>query len=152
MTTLMKMLAGGAGLAALATAAPATAQYPYGSYNYASPYGYAYGYNAQATSVAQQQCTAAVQNRLYTRTGLSGIIGSLFGMSGTSGRVLSITEARPLRTHIRVRGIATSGRYSYNPYGYGYYGSLGAGYTPDLEFRCNVDYNGYVRSVDIRRR
>jgi hypothetical protein len=147
MTSLMKMLAGGAGLAALATAAPATAQY-YPQYGY----NYGYGYGAMSTQTAASQCTAAVQNRLYTRTGLSGLVGSLFGLSGTSARVLSVTEARPLRTHIRVRGIATSGRQQYSPYGYGYYGALGAGYAPDLQFRCNVDYNGYVRSVDIRRR
>jgi hypothetical protein len=24
--------------------------------------------------------------------------------------------------------------------------------VPDLQYRCDVDYNGYVRNVDIRRR
>lgn len=149
MTRMKKVLAGGLGVAALATAAPLSAQYAY-------PYGYnsynPYAYNANATAMAQQQCTAAVQNRLYTRTGLSSIITSLFGLSGTSPRVVSITEVRPLRTEIRVRGLATTGRYAYNPYGYGYYGALGAGYQPDLRFRCDVDYRGYVRNVDIDRR
>jgi hypothetical protein len=143
MTTLTKLIAGGAGIAALATAGAASAQYY-------SPY--AYGYGAANTQAAESQCTAAVQNRLYTRTGLGGLIGSLFGMSGTSARVLGITDVRPMRTHIRVRGVATSGRYASSPYGYGYYGALGAGYAPDLQFRCDVDYNGYVRDVDIRRR
>jgi len=156
MKTLMKILAGGAGLAALATAAPATAQYayPYGYNNYANPYGYsnAYGYNANATAMAQQQCTAAVQNRLYNRTGLTGIIGSLFGMSGTSARVLSVTGVTPNPTFVRVRGLATSGRYAATPYGYGYYGALGAGYAADLRFKCDVDYRGYVRDIDIVRR
>jgi hypothetical protein len=153
MTSLTKLLAGGAGLAALATAVPASAQ----NYPYANTYGYGYNYGYGAyggmnTQAAASQCTAAVQNRLYSRTGLSGIIGSLFGMSGTSARVLGVTSINPNRYSIRVKGLATSGRYAYNPYGSGYYGALGAGYQPDLQFRCDVDYNGYVRNVDIRRR
>jgi hypothetical protein len=146
MTILGKFLAGGAGLAALAAAGPATAQY-YPSYGYN-----AYGYGAINTQTAVNQCTAAVQNRLYTRQGLSGIVSSLFGLSGTSGRVLSVTSVDPNRSSIRVRGTATSGRYASNSYGYGYYGSLAAGYVPDLQYRCDVDYRGYVRNVDIRRR
>jgi hypothetical protein len=151
-TSMMKLLAGGAGLAALAAAAPASAQYPYG-YNYGyNNYGYNYGYGAVNTQTAASQCTAAVQNRLYTRTGLTGIIGQLLGVSGTSARVLSITRVTPNRNSIRVRGLATSGRYAYNPYGAGYYGALGAGYVPDLSFKCDVDYRGYVRDIDIDRR
>jgi hypothetical protein len=148
------MLAGAAGAAALATAVPAMAQYPYGY----SPYGYnTYGYNSYSpygmnTQAAASQCTAAVQNRLYTRTGLSSIITSLFGLSGTSARVLSVTRVTPNRSYVRVRGLATSGRYSYNPYGAGYYGATAAGYVPDLSFKCDVDYRGYVRDIDITRR
>jgi hypothetical protein len=163
---LTKLLAGAAGAAALATAVPAAAQYPYGynpsgynngynsygynsyGYNSYSPYG-AYGMNTQA---AAQQCTAAVQNRLYTRTGLSSIITSLFGLSGTSARVLSVTRVTPNNGYVRVRGLATSGRATYNPYGSGYYGALGAGYAADLSFKCDVDYRGYVRDIDITRR
>jgi hypothetical protein len=154
-----KLLAGAAGAAALITAVPAAAQYPYGynPYGYSnygnnsySPYGYgAYGMNTQA---AAQQCSAAVQNRLYTRTGLSSIITSLFGLSGTSPRVLQVTQITPNRTFVRIRGLASSGRYSYNPYGAGYYGAVGAGYVADMSFRCDVDYRGYVRDIDIDRR
>lgn len=147
MTMLKTMLAGTAGIAALVAAAPAAAQYyPY------SQYGYGYGYNQRAAAIATQQCTAAVQNRLYTRTGLSGILGQLLGVSGTSARVVSITQVRPLRSSIRVTGLATSGRMAYNPYGYGAYGAVGYAYQPDLRFRCTVDYRGYVRDVDIDRR
>ena len=155
MTIMRSILAGGAGIAALATAAPAAAQYypyQYNNYAYGNAYGYGYGMNTQN---AASQCSAAVQNRLYSRNGsVASIIGSLFGVSSgaTSGRVLSITRVDPNRSSIRVRGLATSGRYAYNPYGYGYYGALGAGYAADLEFRCDVDYRGYVRDVDIRRR
>ena len=140
---LMKSLIGAAGLAALAPATPAASQYyPYG---YSNPYGYAYGqqygYGAN-TSAAASQCTAAVQNRLYTRNGLAGVLGSLVGAYGTTGRVLSVTRVTPNRSYVRVRGLASSGRSAYG-YGYGY---------PDLSFKCDVDYRGYVRDVDINRR
>lgn len=149
MRKMIMMLAGAAGLATVAT--PAAAQYyPYGY----SGYG-AYGVNA---NVAARQCTAAVQNRLYNRTSLAEIIGSLVGIpSGNYGRVLSITSSRPTRNGLRVRGLASSGRMAYNgygPYGVGAYGALGYGYAnaADLSFRCDVDYLGYVRDVDINRR
>ena len=146
MRMIKTFLIGGAGLAALATAAPSAAQYyPYG-YGYSQPYSYgyrSYGYAqpyAMNTSVATQQCTAAVQNRLYTRNGLGGILGSLIGSYGSQGRVLSVTRVTPNNGGVRVRGLASSGRY-------GYYGN-----TADLSFKCDVDYRGYVRDVDINRR
>jgi hypothetical protein len=147
MTLMMKLLAGGAGLAAFAAAAPATAQY------YPN-YGYNYGYNNRytATQMASSRCTAAVQARMNNR-GRTGILGALFGINTrTSGRVLSVSRVNPNRNAVRVTGYATSGRYAYNRYGYGAYGTLGANYTPDLRFRCDVDYRGYVRDVDIMRR
>lgn len=148
MTIMNRILAGGAGIAALATAGPAIAQYyPYGGYN---TYGYGSGY--ANTNLAAQQCTAAVQNRLYSRGGLGGILGSLVGSYGTQGRVLSITRVTQNYGYTRVRGLATSGRVAYNPYGMGYYGALGMNYAADLSFKCDVDYRGYVRDVDINRR
>ena len=152
MRNMIKILAGAAGLATVA-GSPATAQYyPYG-YN---SYGYgAYGVNP---NVAAQQCSAAVQNRLANRTSLAAIIGSLVGIpTGTYGRVLSITSSTPTRSGMRVRGLASSGRMAYNgygPYGVGAYGALGynAYGGADLSFRCDVDYRGYVRDVDINRR
>ena len=161
MRMMTKMLAGAAGLAAIATAAPAAAQYyPYGYSTY-SPYAYSqYGYSAYGVnpSVAASQCTAAVQSRLYNRTSLASIIGSLVGIPTTSyGRVLNITSETPTSSGMRIRGLASSGRYAYNnygPYGMGAYGSLGYGYnaSADLSWRCDVDYRGYVRNVDINRR
>jgi hypothetical protein len=154
------MIAGGAGLAALAAAAPGAAQYgyarPYGYSQYGSQYGY--GYGAANTSVATQQCTAAVQNRLYNRTSIGGILGAVLGANTMSNaRVLGVTRVTPSNGFIRVRGIASSGRMAYNnysPYGYGAYGALGYGYnqSADLSFKCDVDYRGYVRDVDINRR
>jgi hypothetical protein len=159
---------------ALAAAAPAAAQYyssPYSSYGYSQPYGYArtYGYSQPyangysaygvSTSVAQQQCTAAVQSRLYNRTSLGSILGSLVGVpTSTNGQVVSITQVTPRSDGlIRVRGLATSGRYAsngYGPYGVGAYGAMGYGYAnqADLSFRCDVGTNGAVYDVSIRRR
>jgi len=156
---MKKILIGGAGLAALAAATPSAAQYGYSQYGY-SPYGNAYGYRAMNTNAAAQQCTAAVQNRLSYRTtnGVGGILGSIFGLSsGSNARVLSVTRVVPTSTGVRVRGLASSGRIAYNgygPYGVGAYGGLGYGYSQaaDLSFKCDVDYRGYIRDIDINRR
>ena len=153
MRMMIKMLAGAAGLATVTAAAPAAAQYyPYGG-RYS---GYsAYGMNS---NVAAQQCPAAMQNRLYNRTSIGSILGSLVGLpTNVSGRVVSITSSQPTRGGMRIRGLASSGRYAYNgygPYGAGAYGALGYGYaaSADLSFKCDVDYRGYVRDVDINRR
>jgi len=153
MFRMTKILAAAAGFAALAAAAPSAAQYGYQynpypqNYNYGYGNGYGYnGYNSYAmnTSAAASQCTAAVQNRLYTRTGLAGVIGSLMGAYGTTPRVLSVTRVTPNGYGgARVRGLASSGRHM--AYGYGYN-------RADLSFRCDVDARGFVRNVDINRR
>jgi hypothetical protein len=162
MTFTNKLLAGAAGLAALAAATPATAQY-YGNrgYSYGAPYGNAYGYNgygyAMNTNAAAQQCSAAVQNRLYNRRSIGSILGAFLG-ENTTGRVVSITQVAPRSNGtVRVRGLASSGRYAYNgygAYGEGAYGALGYGYrnAADLSFRCDVAPNGAVYNVDINRR
>lgn len=148
MTILMKTLAAAASVAAIA-AAPAAAQYNYG-YGY-NPYGYNYGYQANANTYAVQRCNAAVQSRLSQRNGLVGILGAVLGARATGGRVLAVTDVDNRRNVVRVRGLANSGA-SYGPYGIGAYGAVGYGYQPDLSFKCDVDYRGYVRDVDIRRR
>src|SRR5687768_13091993 len=100
MTMMTKILAGGAGFAAVAMAVPAAAQY--------APYGYGYGYNS--TQIAAQRCSAAVQARLNNRVGLQGILGAFLGANTAQGRVLSVTQVNPRRSTVRVRGLATSGR------------------------------------------
>ena len=157
MTYMNRLLAGAAGLAAFAAAAPAGAQYyGYQGYSYGAPYGNAYGYGMN-TNAAAQQCSAAVQQRLYNRSSIGGILGAVLG-ANTTGRVVSITQVQPRNNGlIRVRGLASSGRMAYNnygPYGVGAYGGLGYGYAnqADLSFRCDVDFRGYVRNVDINRR
>lgn len=180
MRMIKTMLGTAAALTAFA-AVPASAQtYGYGNYGYAQPnygygqrytqpYGYAqpYGYNqygygqrygyAMNTNAATQQCTAAVQQRLANRAGLAGILGAVLG-ANTSGRVLAVTEVSPRSNgSMRIRGLASSGRYAmngYGPYGAGAYGALGyqTQAAADLSFRCDVDYRGYVRSVSVNRR
>ena len=73
-------------------------------------------------------------------------------------RVLSITDVQRRSSSVRVRGEMGRnwrGNQGYNPnypnqpydprYGYG-----GGGYgRPELSFRCDVDYQGYVRNVRI---
>src|SRR5690242_4021745 len=98
MTFTTKLLAGAASIAAFAAAAPASAQY-YGNpgYAYGSPYGNAYGYNngyGMNTNVAAQQCSAAVQSRLYNRQSIGGILGAVLG-ANTTGRVVSVTQVAP---------------------------------------------------------
>lgn len=144
MTMIKNFLAGGAGLVALVTAAPAAAQYGYPAYGYG---------NHNVSQFAAQRCSAAVQNRLNSRVGLGGILGSVLGTRTAGGRVLTVTQVNPRRNSVQVRGLASSGRNDgYGPYGVGAYGALAYSYQPDLSFRCSVDYRGYVRDVDINRR
>jgi hypothetical protein len=131
--TLAKILIGGVGFAALASAAPSAAQY----------YGYGYGYNT--TQAAVNSCSAAVQNRLAYRTNYNGYYGGY-----SQGRVLNVTSVDPNRYSVRVRGLATSGRMANN--GLNLFGLLGSNYRADLSFACTVDYRGRVRDVDINRR
>jgi len=165
MTFTTKLLAGAAGLAALAAAAPTSAQYYGNSYGYQSnPYGSGYnGYNRYRayggidTNAAAQQCTASVQQRLYNRRSIGGILGAFLG-ANTTGRVVAVTQVTPRNNGmVRVRGLASSGRMAmngYGPYGAGAYGALGYGYAngADLSFRCDVAPNGGVYNVDINRR
>ena len=103
MRDVMKLLIGGAGLAALAGAAPAAAQYYPG---YGSPYG-GYGYNPGVNNqVAINQCAAAAQQRLGGGYGGYGYNG--YGYAG--GRVLGISRVEPRPNGFVVRGVATSGR------------------------------------------
>ena len=140
---------------------------PYGS----NPYGYnQYGYNQYGYGMNQQtavnQCTAAVQQRLQYNSGYGYNPGYGYNRGYSNAHVLGITRVEQRsRSTLRVRGVATSGMVGpyypgdayngYNGYGYGSYGAYG-GYgnaqPADLSFRCDVDYRGYVRDVDIDRR
>jgi hypothetical protein len=137
---MVKFLIGGAGLAALAGAVPASAQYY-------PPYGNAYGYGIN-TQAAVDRCSAAVQNRLAYRSNYNGYDPYYGGYS--QARVLNITSVDPNRYSVRVRGLATSGRMARN--GLNLFGLLGSNYRADLSFGCTVDYRGRITDVDINRR
>lgn len=147
MSVMKTILALGTGAAAIAASIPVSAQY-YSRWGYRSA--------RMNTNLASQQCTAAVQNRLYNRVS-GGIIGLLTG-NRTNGQVLSVTQTYPMGDgSVRVRGLATSGRYAmndYGRYGEGAYGDLGYGYAraADLSFRCDVAPNGAVYDVTINHR
>jgi hypothetical protein len=152
MQAVMKILAGGAAFAALASAAPAAAQY-YPGYGYNYPYGSnpvgqvlnqvlggGYGYNGSGANgqIGVNQCAAAVQQRLGGGYRYNG-----YGNGG--GRVLGISRVEPRNNGgLTVRGVASSGRYAG---GYGYNGQS----QVDLTWRCKVDYRGYVSDIDINR-
>ena len=130
MTTMTKIFIGGAGIAALAGATSATAQFPI----------------PNRGQSAVNQCTAAVQNRLDLR--------AAYG-DRTGGRVISVTRVNYRGSRIQVRGLASSRAYAYGPYGVGLYGILGAtqaNQVADLTFRCSVDHFGRIRDIDINRR
>jgi hypothetical protein len=152
MKAVMKILAGGVGIAALASAAPAAAQY-YPGYGYGSgnvlgqvinqvlgggQYGYGYRMNSQ---VAVQRCAAAVEQRInrdygygsngYGYGGYGGYgYGGYGGYGGYNGyaagnaRVLGVTRVEPRSNGgLRVRGVATA-----NAYASGYGNPYGGGY------------------------
>ena len=151
MKAVMKILAGGVGLAALASAAPAAAQYypGYGQPNVLGQVlnqvlggGYGgYGINPQ---VAVQRCAAAVEQRINQRYrsaytpygGYGGYGGYNNGYAQGGARVLGVTSVeRRSSNGLRVRGVATANGYAtgYSPYGgygqggYGGYGGYGQG-------------------------
>jgi hypothetical protein len=149
MKAVTKFLAGGAAIAALASAAPAAAQY-YPGYGYGYPnggnvvgqvlnqvLGGGYGYNGYGagSQVAVNQCANAVQARLG-----GGYGGYGYGNYG-GGRVLGISRVEPRSNGgVIVRGVASSGRYAA-------YGNTAV----DLTWKCKADYRGFVTNVDIDR-
>jgi len=153
---ITKVLAGGIAIAALASAAPAAAQYypGYGS-GYGGNvvgqvlnqvlgggYGYnngGYGYNNGGYGVNSQtavnQCANAVQARLGGYNSYS---------YGGAARVLGISRVEPRNNGgLTVRGVASSGRYGATAYG---------NQAPaDITWKCKIDYRGYISDIDLNR-
>jgi hypothetical protein len=177
MKAVAKIMTGAAGVAALVgMAAPAAAQYPgyYPGYNtnvvgqvlntILNPYGQAYAqpYAQQVSpQTAVNRCATAVHTNLVQRYSAGYNPYAYNGYAQSSARVLQVTGVEPRSSMtIRVRGIATSGRAAaYNPYpgyagyaGYGGYGGYNATAGADLTFKCDIDYRGYIRDIDIDRR
>ena len=182
MKALSMILAGGVGLAALASAAPAAAQYYPGNpgYGYGSgnvvgqvlgqilgygqyPYGN-HGYNQYNNqSAAVDQCARAVEARLNgNRGGYYGYgnvpYGGQYGYNGYNGyagggaRVLGVTRVEGKSYGLKVRGVASSGNQGYNGYGRSGYGNYGYSNGADLSWSCEVRYDGRIRDIDLNRR
>ena len=176
MKAFTKVLAGGAGLAALVSAAPAAAQYyPQPGYGYSNnvvgqvlgqilnPYGGAnynnYGGNDR---VLVDRCAGAVSQRINAQYGGYQQYGQPYGYGQQpygynnqgygSARVLGITRVERRNNGLRVRGVATAG----GGYGYGYGNPYGGGYNQynqsgEFTFKCNVDYRGRITDIDLDR-
>lgn len=150
MTAVSKILAGGIGLAALAGAAPAAAQYypgaqGYGYGGYGSGYGGGLGAiieallggNRYARGVDQralvERCIAGVNNRLERRSArYRNPYGAPYGyggyQGGSSARVVGITDIDRRSRSLTVRGVATAGGYAAAPYGSPYGAPYGQAY------------------------
>ena len=153
MRAITKILAGGAAIAAVASAAPAAAQYypGYGYPGYGSGanvigqvlndvLGNGYGNYGANSQVGVKQCAAAVQQRLSG--GYNGYGYNNYAYNN-GARVLGISRVEPRNNgEIMVRGVANSGRYAY---GYNGQGQV------DLTWKCRVDYRGFIRDIDINR-
>lgn len=161
MNAITRLLGIGVAVAALAGAAPATAQYypGYGSPTYGYPgygypnggaggygypgyaypgYGYpngavgGYGYNVPGASrTAASQCSAAVQQRLGGNAGGYG-----YGYGGGSQVGINSVEIRSDGGY-KVRGVASTG---------------GFGYGGGVQFTCRTDGRGFVIDVDLNNR
>jgi len=137
---------------------PYQPQYPYPGQNYGNNYGQNYGNDQSVVGAivdslignryavgdrqAIRQCAnAAVQRAENEYRPYFG--GNLpYAYQGYNGyvRVTAITDVQRRNNGVRVRGMLDTARGGYNngPYG-------------DLEFRCDVDYRGYVYNVRISR-
>jgi len=178
MKAITMFLAGGAGLAALASAAPAAAQYypapGYGNNGYGynnnvvgqvlgqilNPYGggnYNYGGYGGNDRVLIDRCAGAVQQRINARYGgqqyrqpygYNGGYGYNNGYAYGGARVLGISRVERRNNGIRVRGVATAGG-GYAGYNNPYGGQYNQG--GEFTFKCNVDYRGRITDIDLDR-
>ena len=180
MKAISLILAGGVGLAALASAAPAAAQYypGYPGYGYQNnnvvgqvlgqilgygryPYGN-YGFQQYGgQSMAVDQCARAVEARLngyrggyygYGNVPYGGQYGYGYNNRYGGARVLGITRVDHKSYGLKVRGVASSGYQGYQGYGRPGYGSYGYNAGADLSWSCEVRYDGRIRDIDLKRR
>ena len=175
MTAIMKILAGGVGLAALAGAAPAAAQYY--PQQYPQQYGQGGGIGAIIDSILGnnryargfdqrplvERCIAAVNNRIArqhagnrygSRYGsrYGAPYGGAHGYNPSNARVLGITEVDQRRNGLRVRGIATAGAYAAAPYGAPYAAPYGAPYGQAYGYQQPQGELTFRCNIDFRGR
>ena len=175
MKAVSNILASGAAIAALVTAAPAAAQY------YPNQ-GYGPGYNnnnvvgnilnsilggrnyQQNDRYAIDMCVRATEARLngyqggynYSNYGNYGGYGNQGYNQGYNGaRVTRITNVQRRNNGLKIFGLATAGynsRYGGYNQGYGNQGYGNQGYRAQLRFNCKTNFRGQVTDVDIDRR
>ena len=178
MKAISMILAGGVGLAALASAAPAAAQYypgyPGTGYGYGNnnvvgqvlgqilgygqyPYGN-YGYNQYGgRQYGIDRCARAVEQRLggggYNNSyGNWGYQGQNYRRYRNFGRVEGITRVEKKSYGFKVTGVASSGWGGYQGYNQRGYGTYGYQAGADLSWTCKVYRSGQIRDIDVRRR
>ncbi len=176
MKAITMVLAGGAGLATVVSAAPAAAQYypqpGYGNNNNVvgqvlgqilNPYGGGYNYGGNDRMLVDR-CAGAVSQRINAQYGGYQQYGQSYGYGQPYGygynqynqgygnaRVLGISRVERRSNGLRVRGVATAGG------GYGYGNQYGGGYNQynqgggEFTFKCNVDYRGRITDIDLDR-
>lgn len=137
---------------------------------------YGYGYQGYANDRMQiDRCAIAVEQRINQQYGYryGSPYGQPYGGYGQYGynqytqggaKVVGITRVeRRSNAVTRVRGVATANVYANqygspyggqygspygNQYGYNNYGYAQAG---ELTFKCDIDYRGYIRDIDVNR-
>lgn len=107
---------------------------PYGA-PYGSPYGNQYGYNQYAQGGAKVVGITRVERRSNTTTRVRGV-----ATANAYANQYGAPYGNPY-------GAPYGGQYG-NPYGYNNYGYANAG---ELTFKCDIDYRGYIRDIDIDR-
>jgi hypothetical protein len=105
---------------------------PYGAYGgqYGGQYGNQYGYNQYAQGGAKVVGITRVERR-----------------SSPTTRVLGIAPAKVYVNQYQPYGGQYGNQYG-GGYGYNNYGYANAG---ELSFKCDIDYRGYIRDIDIDR-
>jgi hypothetical protein len=158
MKAIKYILAGSVGLAALAAATPASAQYypNYGGGNVVGQvlgqilnpgYGGGYGGYGMNSRAMVDRCAAAVTDRVNRQYGGYAYGGGYGGYNGYAGgaRVVAITNVeRRSGSKLRVRGVAQGAGYAG---GYGGYNNV----PQEFEFKCNIDARGYISDIDLDR-
>jgi hypothetical protein len=155
MKAITKFLAGGVAVAALASAAPAAAQF-YPGYGYGGYGGYGAGnvvgsiinsvvgggynnyspYGGNNSQFVVSQCANAVQARLSGGYGAYGYNGYASG----GGRVVGISRVENRAGGgLKVRGVASSG----GAYAYGQGGPV------DMVWKCSTDFAGRIVDIDV---
>jgi len=143
---------------------PYQPQYPYPGQNYGNNYGQNYGNDQSVVGAIVDSLIGnryAVGDRQAIRQCAWAAVQRAQQYGGGYGeryrdrlRVTSINDVQRRTLVLRVRGtLGRGGGYGNGGYNNGYGGGgYGGSYArPELSFRCDVNYNGYVQDVRIER-